>query len=60
MSDTGSSEIHDAALTLRLAQEQDRAMIEQYAEDDRPEHEVRQWNAILDANARLMWRRDRA
>jgi len=45
---------------LDLANEQDRAMEEQYsAPDDRPEHEVAQWNAIRDASARLMFSRDR-
>ena len=40
---------------LDLAKEQDRAMEEQYtAPDDRPEHEVAQWNAIRDASTRMM------
>ena len=44
---------------LDLAREQDRAMDEQYAaEDDRPEDEVRAWNAVLKANARVMLRRE--
>ena len=30
----------------------------QHANDDTPEAEQRQWNAVLDANARLMLRRD--
>ena len=47
----------DEALRIRLdlANEQDRAMEEQYtAPDDRPEHEVAQWNAIRDASTRMM------
>jgi hypothetical protein len=40
---------------LDLANEQDRAMEEQYTEpDDRPEHEVAQWKAIRDASARML------
>lgn len=44
---------------LDLAKEQDRAMEEQYAApDDIPEDELRQWNAVLKANARMMFGRD--
>ena len=46
------SKVIDEALMLWLAQEQDRAMIEQYAEDDRPADEVAAWRAIQDAAAR--------
>jgi hypothetical protein len=45
---------------LDLANEQDRAMEEQYAApDDIPEDERRQWDAVLKANARMMLGRDR-
>jgi len=45
---------------LDLAKEQDRAIEEQSAApDDRPEHEVAAWNAIRDANTRILFSRDR-
>jgi Arc/MetJ-type ribon-helix-helix transcriptional regulator len=53
------SKVIDEALMLWLAQEQDRAMEAQFDDPDVPEDELRQWNAILDANARMMWRRGR-
>lgn len=57
--DTNRGKIIDEALWLWFAKEQDRAMAEQYAApDDRPEDEVRQWNAIRDASARMMLNRD--
>jgi hypothetical protein len=43
---------------LDVARNQDRAMEEQYADSDLPEDELRQWNAVLDANARVMLRRE--
>ena len=47
------------ALALAVAQEQDRAMKEQFAApDDIAEDELRQWNAVLNANARMMVGRD--
>lgn len=49
--DRDRSKIIDEALMLWLAQEQDRAMIEQFAEDDRPEDEVAAWRAIQKAAA---------
>jgi hypothetical protein len=56
--DCDRSKMIDEALWLWLAREQDRAMEEQYAEpDDIPEDERRQWNAVLEANARMMLRR---
>jgi Arc/MetJ-type ribon-helix-helix transcriptional regulator len=53
------SKVIDEALMLWLAQEQDRAMEAQFDDPDVPEDELRQWNAILDANARMMWHRGR-
>jgi hypothetical protein len=56
----GRSTIIDEALELWLARQQDRAMEDQFAApDDIPEDELRQWNAVLDANARTMFGRDR-
>lgn len=56
--DTDRSKILDEALWLWFAREQDRAMDEQYAApDDIPEDELRQWNAVLEANARKTIRR---
>jgi hypothetical protein len=57
--DCDRSKMLDEALWLWLAQEQHRAMEAQYEDPDVPEEELRQWNAILDANARMMLRRDR-
>ncbi len=57
--DTDRSKIIDEALWLWFAREQDRAMEEQHAApDDIPEDELRQWNAVLKANARMMFGRD--
>ena len=57
---TDRSQAIDEALWLWFAKEQDRAMEEQFnGRDDIPEDELRQWNAVLEANARMMWRRDR-
>ena len=57
---TDRSQVIDEALWLWFAKEQDRAMEEQFnGPDDIPDDEIRQWNAVLDANARMMWRRDR-
>ena len=53
------SKVIDEALLLWLAQEQDRAMEAQFDDPDVPDDELRQWNVILDANARMMWRRGR-
>jgi hypothetical protein len=40
---------------LQVATEQDRAMEEQYAApDDRPKEEIAAWEAIREANARLI------
>lgn len=55
--DRNRSEVIDEALLLWLAQEQDRAMIEQFAEDDRPVEEVAAWRAIQDAAARRIFGR---
>ena len=55
--DRDRSKVIDEALMLWLAQEQDRAMIEQYAEDDRPEDEVAAWRAIQDEAARRIFGR---
>lgn len=55
--DTDRSKIIDEALWLWFAREQDRAMEEQYAEDDRPEEEVAAWRAIQDAAARRIFGR---
>ena len=55
--DRDRSKVFDEALMLWLAQEQDRAMIEQFAEDDRPEEEVAAWRAIQDAAARRIFSR---
>ena len=51
------SKVIDEALMLWLAQEQHRAMEAQFDGPDVPEDELRQWNAVLDANARMLWRR---
>jgi hypothetical protein len=52
---TNRGKIIDEALWLWFAKEQDRAMEEQYAApDDIPEDELRQWNAVLEANAQTM------
>lgn len=57
--ETDRSKVIDEALWLWFAREQERAMEEQYAApDDIPEDELRQWNAVLKANARLMFGRD--
>jgi hypothetical protein len=56
--DRDRSKVIDEALMLWLAQEQDRAMIEQYAEDDRPDDEVAAWRAIRDEAARRIFGRD--
>src|SRR2546430_2314202 len=57
--ETNRGKIIDEALWLWFAREQDRAMEEQYAApDDRPEDEVAAWNAIRDANTRVMLSRD--
>jgi hypothetical protein len=55
--DCDRSKVLDEALMLWLAQEQDRAMEAQFDGSDVPDDELRQWNAVLDANARIMWRR---
>jgi hypothetical protein len=56
----GRSSILDEALLLWLARQQDREMEEQFAApDDIPEDELRHWHAVLDANARMMFGRDR-
>lgn len=55
--DRDRSKVLDEALMLWLTHEQDRAMIEQYAEDDRPEEEVAAWRAIQDAAARRIFGR---
>jgi hypothetical protein len=52
------SKVIDEALMLWLAQEQARAMEEQFNGPDLPEDELRQWDAVLDAQARLALRRD--
>jgi hypothetical protein len=56
--DRDRSKVLDEALMLWLAQEQARAIEAQFDGPDVPEDELRRWNAILDANARMMWRRD--
>jgi hypothetical protein len=57
--ESNRGKILDEALMLWLAQEQERAMEEQYAAtDDIPEDELRQWYAVLAANAQTMLRRD--
>jgi hypothetical protein len=55
--DCDRSKVIDEALMLWLAQEQDRAMEAQFDGTDLPDDELLQWNAVLDANARIMWRR---
>jgi hypothetical protein len=55
--DRDRSKILDEALYLWLAQEQDRAMIEQFAEDDRPPEEVAAWRAIQNAAAQRIFGR---
>jgi hypothetical protein len=57
--ESNRGKVLDEALMLWLAQEQDRAMAEQYAaEDEIPEDELRQWHAVLAANAQALLRRD--
>lgn len=53
------SSVIDEALRLWLAEEQDRAMEAQFDGPGPPEDEMRQWNAVLDAQARLARRRVR-
>jgi hypothetical protein len=55
--DRDRSKVIDEALLLWLAQEQDRAMIEQYAEDDRPDDEVAAWRAVRGGAARRIFGR---
>ena len=57
--DRDRSRVIDEALMLWLAQEQDRAMQEQYDGPDAPEEEMRAWRAIRDAAARMNFNRDR-
>jgi hypothetical protein len=57
--ESNRGKVIDEALWLWFAREQDRAMEEQYAApDDIPEDELRQWNAVLKANARIASGRD--
>ena len=56
--DGDRSKMLDEALWLWLAEQQQRAMIEQYAEDDRPPEEVAAWNRIRDAAASRIFNRD--
>jgi hypothetical protein len=44
---------------LNLAREQDRAMEEQFNGPDAPEDEMRAWEAVRDASAKMMFSRDR-
>jgi hypothetical protein len=52
------SKVIDEALELWLAHEQKLAMEAQFDGPDVPEDELRQWNAVLDAQARMALRRD--
>ena len=56
--DRDRSKVIDEALLLWLAQEQQRAMIEQYVADDRLAPEVRQWRAVQRAATQRILRRE--
>jgi len=53
------SAILDEAIMLWLAQEQDRAMAEQYAGEGPPDHEAQAWRSIQRAAAQRIFDRDR-
>jgi hypothetical protein len=57
--ETNRGKVIDDALMLWLAEEQRRAMIEQFSEDDRPEHERAQWRRVQAEAARRIFGRDR-
>jgi len=56
---TDRSGILDAALALWLAQQQDRAMEEQFAGEDAPNEERRHWRRIQQEATRWALRLDR-
>ena len=57
--DRDRSAVIDEALLLWLAQEQARALEDQFAEDDRPEHERAHWRRIQREAARHVLERER-
>ena len=56
--DCDRSKVIDEALWLWFAEQQRQAMIEQYAEDDRPPEEVAAWDRIRDEAAKRIFNRD--